>query len=382
VGFATADAAATRILVRWAAAVDEPTRSALESRYRLRDATVDGAATRAWSYRIDDPSTRSLRALAEDPHVEDTDGIDRERFVLSETFLTRLGRKIPILPDARTLDNANAFLYHLLRWLPLLASVILLKGAVSEAPWSRADVARIASLIVACVLLNIFILRDPVDARVGGMAGPAAVLSAWMARQLWGIRTRAVRYAATAGSVMVVWLTLWSLSTAMEWERRINIETLSPASVRSLAAALAESPASLQAYPNRNLVVGMVSYLRECTSVNDRVFGAWFVPELYYFAQRGFVGSVATFDRHWSEPRFQERIINAFVSHSVPVVLTETSRHGEFVENYSLLGRYLDEHFRVAGTTDFGNPGGNYTVLVDKNRSPTRTHPATGMPCF
>jgi hypothetical protein len=116
--------------------------------------------------------------------------------------------------------------------------------------------------------------------------------------------------------------------------------------------------------------------------VNDRVFGAWFVPELYYFAQRGFVGSVATFDRHWSEPRFQERIINAFVSHSVPVVLTETSRHGEFVENYSLLGRYLDEHFRVAGTTDFGNPGGNYTVLVDKNRSPTRTHPATGMPCF
>ena len=382
VGFPSVDAASTRILIRWAASVDEPSRRALESRYRLQDGTLERAEqNRTWSYLVDDSSIPNLRALGEDPHVEDTQGVDRGQLVLSETFLTRVGRKIPLLPEARTFDNANAFLYHFLRWLPLLAAVILLRGVLAQTPVPRADLARVASLIVMCVLLNIFILRDPVDARVGGMAGPAAVLSAWTASHVWDIRPRVVRYAVTVGAVLIMWLTLWSLSTAMEWERRLNTETLSPANVRGLAAAFGESPPSLQAYPNRNLI-GLVNYLRECTSVNDRVFAAWFVPELYYFAQRGFVGSVATFDKHWSEPRFQQRIIDAFSSHAVPVVITETARHEDFVADYSLLGDYLEGHFNVAGTTDFGNPGGNYTVLVDKNRIPARTHPATGMPCF
>ena len=53
-------------------------------------------------------------------------------------------------------------------------------------PWSRSETAQVLSLIVTCVLLNLFILRDPVYARVGGMAGPVAVLCAWMAKRVLG----------------------------------------------------------------------------------------------------------------------------------------------------------------------------------------------------
>ncbi len=125
----------TPILVRWAASVDEPSRLALESQYRLSD----GARRRG--RREPDlvlPCSRissadNLRGSRRDPHVEDTHGIDRAELVPDETWLTRLGRKIPILPGAWTFDNANAFLYHLLRWLPLLASVILLAASRSGA---------------------------------------------------------------------------------------------------------------------------------------------------------------------------------------------------------------------------------------------------------
>ena len=126
----------------------------------------------------------------------------------------------------------------------------------------------------------------------------------------------------------------------------------------------------------------MVSYLRECTSRNDRVLALWFVPELYFYAQRGFVGSVATFGGHWSEPRFQERIVAAFRSHSVPIVIAEASRYNDLITEYSVLGRLLSEHYVVAGETNFGDYDSDYTLLVDKNRIAVRTHPATGMPCF
>ena len=113
----------------------------------------------------------------------------------------------------------------------------------------------------------------------------------------------------------------------------------------------------------------MVNYLRECTSPKDRVFAPWFVPELYFFSQRGFVGSVATFDGHWSEPRFQERIIDSFV------VTLRSGRHHRNRASRRLRRRVLVARpiprantTEVAGTTDFGNPEGNYTLLVDKNR--------------
>jgi hypothetical protein len=382
VGSPSIETTATPILVRWAESVDEPIRLALESQYQLRDGARDGEeANRTWSYRAEDTSVANLRRLLRDPRVEDTHGIDREKSVSSETFLTRFGRTTPILPGAWTFDNANAFLYHLLRWLPVVASGILLAGVASGSSGSRADVARIASLIVTCALLNVFILRTPVDARVGGMAGPAAILSAWMARRAWDVRSRVVRAGLALVTAMIVFVTVWSLSTAMEWERRLKAGTLSPGRVREQMSIFAESPPSSRAVPNSHLI-GMVSYLRECTSVEDRLFAPWFAPELYFFAGRGFVGSVATFAGHWSEPRFQERIIDAFVSHSVPVVIIETAAHDDFVAQYSLVGQYLDEHYRVAGTTDFGNPEGNYTLLVEKNRLSSRTHPPTGMPCL
>ena len=130
--------------------------------------------------------------------------------------------------------------------------------------------------------------------------------------------------------------------------------------------------------------VGMVRYLRECTRPNDKILARWFVPELYFLAQRGFAaGMVVTFGGHWSEPRFQTRSVQALESESVPIIIALAGDE-KVLDEYPFLTRYIEEHYTVAGRTNFDgpDPDGTYLVLVRKDRPPSRTDSRTSLPCF
>jgi hypothetical protein len=147
---------------------------------------------------------------------------------------------------------------------------------------------------------------------------------------------------------------------------------------------LTASPPRLDDMPNRS-IVGLVRYLRQCTAPADRVLVTWFAPDIYFYSQRAFAARiVALFGSHWSEPRFEERSIEALASQRVPLVVTRTGDE-RFGEEHRLLKRYLDEHYKFAGTSDFGDPeiGSNgYTVLARRDLPPKRTYADTAMPCF
>ena len=70
---------------------------------------------------------------------------------------------------------------------------------------------RIAALLTFCLALNVFILRDPVGARIGGMAAPAAVLFAWIAGRLMR------RWAGRLALVLLLACAVASLSGVAEW---------------------------------------------------------------------------------------------------------------------------------------------------------------------
>jgi hypothetical protein len=171
----------------------------------------------------------------------------------------------------------------------------------------------------------------------------------------------------------------------MEWDTRLTKEAMRPARLRELYAVMSASPPDLRAFPNP-VIVGLVQYLRECTGPDDRVFAAWFVPELYFFAQRGFAaGIVAFFGGHWSEPQFQQQSVAALASHSTPILIFETDYYGAFDAEYPILAQYVHEHYGIAGQTAFGVRGvaaNGFTVLADKGRRPTYVHPLTSLPCF
>jgi len=83
------------IHIRWRPDVDARTRLALEEKFHLTQAEV--VDTRTWSYRIRRTSAANLETILRDPHVEDTDGIDRDRLRLFNTPKPREGSGTALL---------------------------------------------------------------------------------------------------------------------------------------------------------------------------------------------------------------------------------------------------------------------------------------------
>jgi hypothetical protein len=379
------------VVVRWGPSVGDSARRAAEARHGLLEGTLRGEPEeRTWAYRIEDSSPSSLRTLLEDPDVEDTSGIERHALRLTpEPLWMRAQRAVPLLrlrllSGSWHAENANAFLYYLLRALPLVAALALVLKARSPALAARSEVAKVSSLIALCVALNLFILREPVGARVGGMAGPAAILSAWLVHHVWHLRGMARRRILKTVAVVGLVVTAWSVSALADWQHRLTPEIVRPARLAGFVGALLASPPDPDIIGGREFT-GMVRYLRECTGPTDRILATWFAPEVYFFAQRGFAaGLVVMFGGHWSEPRFQERSLQSLASHPATIIIHRTG-DVSVGQEYRLLAQYLGEHYRNAGTTDFsgGQSGeGSFTVVVRKDHVPTSTHPTTSMPCF
>jgi hypothetical protein len=217
-------------------------------------------------------------------------------------------------------------------------------------------------------------MRDPVIARIGGVIGPPVVLGAW----LWHRAARLGVTRVVAGAVV-----LGSLAVATEW--RWSIERLQRrlAVIDAVIASAVKTPPSTAELPKPALA-GLVDYLRRCTMPADRVFAGWFVPELYYFSQRGFAGGmVVTFGDHWSEPDHQRRIVEKMKSESVPVALLVHGTRREFRQSYPIVDDYFLAHYDDAGALTFGSGSDrHYTVLTRRGRVPAAQDPVFGIPCF
>ena len=369
--------------VRWAEGITPQLRQELEARYHLSEGRIEGPAENpTWVYAIEDPSTANVRALVDDPLVDDTHYIDRTTFELTnaEPLSSRIRRQVPwlrveIVPGLWESRNAAPILYYLLILIPLAAAAVLLVRR--RQPDIRHDAPYIWCLLAVCVLLDIFILREPIQARVGGMAGPAAVTAAW----LWSrVRSRLAAVPLVAALVVVV----WSVSVVGEWRYSV-VQPMSDwrhVSKRLTEASQTPPPLSLL---QTGRLAGVVTYLRDCTSERDRVFVASFLPEISFFAQRGFAGGMAvTFGGHWSEPRFQRRSIDMLTRQPAALVLLPDDDMTYLSHRYPFVMEHLRTRYLDAGTSAFGSAeaAARFRVLVPRARRPQRTHAATGLPCF
>jgi hypothetical protein len=278
--------------------------------------------------------------------------------------------------------NADVFLSYLVRLMPL-AGVLWLVLDARAGRVSRERTAQLASLVAVCAVLNVFILRAPIGARFGGMAGPVAILSAWITYRTWCDTHSPLRWPRLIVVVLAV-ITVWGVSASAGWRGRIQVEGVNALNVVRRLERLAISPPSVEDAFNPS-IVGLVRYIRECTSPRDRVLATWFAPDLYFYAQRAFAArTVALFGGHWSEPRFEQRSVSALEAQSVPIVLTLTADNN-FSQDYPNIAKHIQEQYRLAGTSSFGDPqieAGGYTVWVRRDRQPARTYADTSLPCF
>jgi hypothetical protein len=375
------------VRVRWVTgASTPPQRRELAQRLGLADemphASSDG---RTWSYTLPDASLMRIRTLVNAPEVEDTDGIDRGqlRLLAPEPRLLVLQRMSPLfrirlLPGAWTFENTEAFLYYLLMLVPFAGTVLLVSRRSWLSPVVRGE---LAAVITLCVLLCAFILRDPVSARVGGIAGPFCVLAAWL---LTSVTRQSGRIGTLVTGLVLVSVSV-GLSIAVGWHRQVSVPFVHPGEFIERLRAFAQEPPPSTLLPSGR-VRGIVDYVHACTLPQDRVFTTWFVPELYYFAQRGFGGATAlTFGGHWSEPRFQQRIIAALNAHPTPLMIATRGTYAPFRVDYPQVARYFADHYALAASTDFGDQeaaADGYQVFVRRDRKPARIDGPFGLPCF
>jgi hypothetical protein len=374
------------VVIRWRAAIDEETRRGAEARYTLVEGIPREEGNDTWRYRIQDPSASTLRSLLQDPLVQDTSGIAQDRLT-PESWWMRAQRAIPplrvrLFAGAWHVDNAEAFLYYLFHSLPFVAALALALKARS-ASVSRVEAANVAGLIALCIVLNVFILRYPLGARVGGMIGPSAILAVWLAYNVWHIQLMPARWLLRAATLATTALAAWSISLSANWEQRLTIDLLQPSRFVRMMRTVAKSPPDPDLIESRGFTA-LVEYVRACTRPSDRVLATFFAPELNFFAQRGFAAGLPFLSGgHWSETRFQERSLQ-FLESNPAVMVIHRPGDVSFSKTYPLLSKYLTEHYRNVGTTDFlgGQSDESFTVLARNDRVSTSVHASSSMPCF
>jgi hypothetical protein len=388
--------------VRWTPAVDEADRKDAAARYGLSDErSGGGAAKQTWVYELEDASTENIRRLISDPRVEATNGINRSQATLDppESRWTRLQRAVPLLRNRVLFGvvfhraNAIALLQYLFLGIPLVAAISVWRWPINpDREGRRVERARVLGLAAMCIVTAVFILRDPLPARVGGMVGPAAVLWAWLFSRGMQTGARGEGHARPLVGLLrttpaiAVGVVVLCLAVSQEWSVYLGRIAGGLPFVAAKLGDVSESPVGPHWMPVGR-INPLASYVRDCTDpVVDRVLATWFVPELYFFSQRGFAaGMVVTFGGHWSERQYQERSVELWARQSVPIVIVKTDEYEDFRVRHSLLDTYLREHYAVAGRTNFGDPEMNdagYTVWTRTDRAPVRTHPTWQMPCF
>jgi hypothetical protein len=341
-----------RIQVRWTPESDSQ-RPQLEERFRLHDGVLRGEeADRTWLYEIDDSSRENLRALIDDPRVADTHLVDRAtaQLVPQESRTARFRRGVPLLGTwniAWSTSGAAALLYYVFLGVPIIATIVVFVRSVD-----RVERARVLSAAAVALPVAIFILRDPIVARIGGAFGPMAIVGTW----LW---SRVHRSWLARAATAAIALTVVAASG-------FNIDPSRLSRVIEQAAMSPPSPALLLERDE----AALVDYLRRCTHPDDRVLAAWFAPHLYFFSGRGFAGGmVVTFGGHWSEPDRQHRIVAKLETESVPVVIFQTGR-SDFRAAYPVVDEYLRMNYQSASATSWGWTPGTYDVLARNDRPP------------
>lgn len=396
-------ASPARINVRWAPGVTDDQRLALEQRYTLTNARrlADDPRGRSWGYTIEDTSDKNLRRLARDPRVEDT----LYRPAPKASLLDTLQQTWPLLrlrlaPGLIRPENAAPWLYTLFLALPVLTLAALRFGR-RPAPLEKGvlpnETPKMIATATLCGIAAPVLLRAPLAARFADIAGPTAVLGAWLLgrwvpKDSLAVVRRALRirvhgshggsfqlrlraallrpFARTMLAVALLALTFVSIASVAEggtWmASRVDPDGLGPTldlAARRITRLAVSPPLEQWAPAGSTGVRGIVRYIAACTEPTDRLVVTWFAPEIFYYAGRGYPNR------------------SRLLSQRIPVILLDTDDYRQLVIKYGPGLLDLLRYYRVAMDPAPDNER-RYRLLVDTRLQPTGQYPPLGLPCF
>jgi hypothetical protein len=282
------------------------------------------------------------------------------------------------LPTIFRPENAQAWLHRFALVVPVAAVLLV---PLRRSNRDRRTIARLLSSGTLVGLAALFVLREPVHARIGGVL-PVVLIAAgllvgeWRAGMRVPVSTPTRKAARQVGLLVVAavpfFLTLASLWGLLAYPPFKNIE------VARRLSEFATVPPDIDLMP-KGAMEPVAEYIRACTRPTDRFFEPWFAGELYFFSGRGFAaGLPVVFGDHWSELPFQRRALRILEQQNVPIILRED---GDLEKQYRFIWTYVLEHYELARTTRLGS----YPALqiwVRQGQPVTRLYGKLGLPCY
>jgi hypothetical protein len=382
-----------RVAVRWTTTLTLEMRQRAEAELQLLE-PIRRQDDWNWSYAIVRPSADHLAAIVRDTRVVDTDGVDRRAFAIlasappQPSWFDEL-RRWHLAPGILTSDNAVPWLY-LVAWLVVLSAAAMVFGPMSARPAETPNVPRpaIQALCVLGVLMLIALLRTANPSRLADVSVPVAIIGSWLLSAIVSaLRScaRPIRFAAVVCLAALLCVTSGAVVVLADAGHQLRVAGFpSPNRIHSQWVTvwrdLGALPSNLNGIDED--LQRTAGYARRCTTPVDRIFVADNMPEIYYFANRGFAaGHNAFFSRFYSSESFQQWAIRRWEGQSVPIALTQPSDRfeQEFSKDYPLLAAYLRTHYRPAGTLRV-EAGRMMEVWTDQRRS-FSTDADTGLPC-
>jgi hypothetical protein len=383
-----------RFAVRWTTALTPEMRQRAEADLQLLE-PIRRQDDWNWSYAISIPSRDQIAAVVSDARVLDTDGIDRARFAITGPPLRSSPRWIEelrrwrIAPGLLRPDDAVPWLYFVAWAVVIFATVWAMWPPFARSMTSTSvPPPAVQAVCVLGVLMLVGLLRSANPSRLADVSVPVTILGAWLLSAIArGLRSfaRPARYAVAVCLTALLCVTTAAVVVTGDVEHQLKVAGFASANgVRrqwsTLSSDLGGLPFTLNGIDED--LQRTSSYLRRCTSPADRVLVADNLPEIYYFAERGFAaGQNAFFSNFYSSPGFQRTAIERWDRQSVPIVLTQSGRRfeEEFSSDYPLLTDHLRMHYQKAGNLRV-EAGTVMDVWIDRRHS-FSTDPQTGLPC-
>lgn len=302
-------------------------------------------------------------------------------------YLPSLDLAAPLSGDSLLLVTYWAF------WaVPVVAAAAWTAGIAARSPrrFSATERATGAGLLVMVILANMSFLRANLAERFGDAAAPMALLAAWTAGTAAAWTVPAARVAAILVPALLLSQMVAAAYDFSDVRRELDTSGLSDSwdkIARRYSAVRAElgglPPLASAGNSEPSGVMAAAAYVAQCTSPDDRVLVTGPTHEIPVLARRRFAAGQAMFKLSlYTSERDQQKALARLQQQSVPLVLADVREfEGGFLADYPLVARYLEQHYRDAGTIDVDEEP-RLRIFVDARRASVRLDPRFGLPCF
>lgn len=245
-----------------------------------------------------------------------------------------------------------------------------------------------AMLVVLALGSNVGFLRSPLDIRLPDVAVPHTVLGAWLGAAVWRWPASGSRRLLTRGLVVIGTLTTFIAIALLSQTGALLKATGLLDGVDGLARQWRnitvqlrdDTPGPVPSNPS-SILLPFFEYLRECTDRQDRLLYAWYSPEVYLVADRGFAGDHRKFFAPFHASSWEQaRTVARLRQQHVPFVVIPVERRQSFINGYPDVWQYLQNRYVPMTTIPAGDPHG-FEILRESSWTSARFYGTTNWPC-